>query len=247
MAGAGQASGPPGAARPRSDLADHLAGVVGDVVDPALLERALTHRSYAYEAGGLPHNERLEFLGDSVLGLVVTQTLYDDHPDDSEGQLARLRAAVVNMKSLADVARTLGLGDHLLLGRGEDSSGGRDKDSLLADATEALIGAVHLSAGAAGSARLVHHLLDPVMAASAELGAALDWKTSLQEISAELGAGAPLYAVTSQGPEHEKWFTATVTVGDQQVGRGEGRTKKDAEIQAAQVGWTTLRERRDQD
>lgn len=176
--GAGNADGqPPGHV---DDLASSLQEVTGVYPDASLMARALTHRSFAYEHGGLPHNERLEFLGDSVLGLVVTDHLYDAHPDLTEGQLARLRAAVVNMRALADVGRTLGLGDYLFLGRGEESTGGRDKDSILADSVESVIGAVYLSGGVPAATALVHHILDPLMNATASLGAGLDWKTSLQ-------------------------------------------------------------------
>ncbi len=208
--------------RPVSELLDHLTEVTGAPVDAAVLGRALTHRSYAYEAGGLPHNERLEFLGDSVLGLVVTTTLYNAHPDTSEGQLAKLRAAVVNMRALAEVGRTLGLGDYVYLGRGEESTGGRDKDSILADTVEAVIGAVYQSAGIEAAGELVHHLVDPLLAESATLGAGLDWKTSLQEITSRHGLGAPEYAVTEDGPEHAKWFEAQVVVGSAVLGSGSG-------------------------
>ncbi|KGN36720.1 ribonuclease III [Knoellia subterranea KCTC 19937] len=212
-------------------------------MDEALLGRALTHRSYAYEAGGIPHNERLEFLGDSVLGLVVTDTLYTTHPDLTEGQLAKLRAAVVNMRALAAVGRTLGLGDYLHLGRGEESTGGRDKDSILADTVEAVIGATFTSAGLEAAGALVHHMLDPLMARSATLGAGLDWKTSLQEISALHNAGPVEYVLEEDGPEHAKTFTARVLVGGEEHGTGEGRTKKDAEQKAAAQAWQALRER----
>src|SRR5690606_24613023 len=134
---------------------------VGIEVAPDILTRALTHRSYAYENGGLPTNERLEFLGDSVLGLVVTDTLYRTHPDLPEGQLAKLRAAVVNMRALADVARSLGIGRYVRLGRGEEATGGRDKSSILADTLEALIGAVYLDRGLDEASALVHRLFDP--------------------------------------------------------------------------------------
>ena len=226
--------------RPVDDLADHLLGVVGAEIDEPLLLRALTHRSYAYENGGLPHNERLEFLGDSVLGLVVTDTLYADHPDLPEGQLAKLRAAVVNMRALADVARTIGLGDYLMLGRGEESTGGRDKASILADTMEAVIGTVYLSAGLEAASSFVHHLLDPLMKSSASLGAGLDWKTSLQELTASTGFGVPEYRVTEEGPDHEKVFTARAVIGKETLGEGVGRSKKEAEQKAAERAWTEL-------
>ncbi len=228
--------------RPVDELRDHLAGVVGEDVDASLLQRALTHRSYAYENGGAPHNERLEFLGDSVLGLVVTDSLFTTHPDHAEGQLAKYRAAVVNMRALAEVAETIGLGEYVRLGRGEESTGGRAKASILADTTEAVIGAVYLAVGLEGASRLVHHLLDPLLATTASLGAGLDWKTSLQEIAAELALGSPEYRVSDVGPEHAKTFTASAVVGGEERGRGTGRTKKDAEQKAAAAAWGVLRD-----
>ena len=150
--------------RPVSELADAISAIIGGDIDIALLDHALTHRSYAYENGGLPNNERLEFLGDSVLGLVVTESLYADHPDLAEGQLAKLRAAVVNMRALAKVAKGLGVGDYLLLGRGEESTGGRSKASILADTMEAVIGAVFLSAGPDAATALVLRLVEPLLA-----------------------------------------------------------------------------------
>jgi ribonuclease-3 len=230
--------------RPISTLVDYVAQVVGEHVDEALLVRALTHRSYAYEHGGLPNNERLEFLGDSVLGLVVTDTLYRTHPDLPEGQLAKLRAAVVNMRALAVVARTIGLGDYVFLGRGEEATGGRDKASILADTMEALIGTVHLSCGMTGAGVFVHHLFDPLMTQSASLGAGLDWKTSLQELAAAAGLGTPEYHVEESGPDHEKEFVAGAVVGDEVLGHGAGRSKKEAEQRAAEQAWATLDERR---
>jgi ribonuclease-3 len=226
--------------RPVDDFAGLLSEVVGGPVDEPLLLRALTHRSYAYEHGGLPHNERLEFLGDSVLGLVVTDALYAAHPELPEGQLARLRAAVVNMRALAEVARTLGLGDHLLLGRGEESTGGREKSSILADTMEAVIGAVYVSAGLEAAATLVHHVLDPVMEASARLGAGLDWKTSLQEVAVSEGVGVPEYRLLEEGPDHAKVFHAQAAVGETVYGEGSGSTKKEAEQRAAQQAWAAL-------
>jgi len=231
------------ALRPVRELVERLGEVIEQEVDEALLLRALTHRSYAYENGGLPNNERLEFLGDSVLGLVVTDALYAAHPDVAEGQLAKLRAAVVNSRALADVARTLGLGDYLLLGRGELSTGGRDKASILADTMEAVIGTVYLSAGLDHARTFVRHLLDPLMRSSALLGAGLDWKTSLQELTASESLGVPEYRVSEEGPDHEKLFTAVSVVGDEVLGEGTGRSKKEAEQKSAEVAWTMLNSR----
>ena len=214
---------------------------LGYNLDPELLQRALTHRSYAYEHGGLPTNERLEFLGDSVLGLVVTDTLFRGHPDLPEGQLAKLRAAVVNMRALADVGRSLELGRHIRLGRGEEGTGGRDKSSILADTLEALIGAVYLSQGLESAAELVHRLFDPLIAISATLGAGLDWKTSLQELTAGLGLGVPEYVVAESGPDHQKLFSAVVRLGAETYGQGSGRSKKEAEQQAAATAWAAIR------
>lgn len=224
---------------------DELERVLSVAMDVAILERALTHRSYAYENGGLPTNERLEFLGDSVLGLVVTDTLYRNHPDLPEGQLAKLRAAVVNMRALADVARTLGLGRFLRLGRGEEGTGGRDKSSILADTLEALIGAVYINRGLDEAFRVVHLLFDPLIVRSASLGAGLDWKTSLQELTASESLGVPEYHVEESGPDHAKSFTAIVRVGGEEYGSGSGRSKKEAEQQAAEAAWTRIRQNRD--
>ena len=230
--------------RPVEGLARYLTEVTGEPVDESLLTRALTHRSYSYENGGLPHNERLEFLGDSVLGLVVTDHLHATHADVTEGDLAKLRAAVVNMRALAQVARTIDLGEYVHLGRGEITTGGRDKNSILADTVEAVIGAVYLSTpqpgGLAAAGRLVHALLGGLMESSARLGAGLDWKTSLQEVAATQGLSAPHYRTSDVGPDHDKTFTAEAVVGDEVRGSGSGRTKKDAEQQAAAAAHTAL-------
>jgi ribonuclease-3 len=220
-----------------------LLDALGVELPGELLTLALTHRSYAYEHGGLPTNERLEFLGDSVLGLIVTDELYNSQPDLPEGQLAKLRASVVNMNSLAGVARELGaggIGPHLLLGRGEETTGGREKDSILADALEALIGAIHLGLGLEAAGLIVHRLFDPLLAEAATRGAGLDWKTSLQELGAARGLGPPSYRVEDAGPDHAKTFTAAVLLAGQVWGSGTGRTKKAAEQEAAEVAWRAL-------
>jgi ribonuclease-3 len=222
---------------------DELRAALGrPVLDDGLLDQALTHRSYAYEHGGLPTNERLEFLGDSVLGVVVTDTLFRSHPALSEGRLAKLRAAVVNARALAEVARTIGLGAHIKLGRGEESTGGRNKSSILSDTVEALIGAVYLSGGFEASGAVVHLLFDPLMDNAARLGAGLDWKTSLQELSAGHSLGVPEYVIADQGPDHEKTFTAQVRVGGSMYGHGTGRSKKEAEQQAAETAYNAIAE-----
>jgi ribonuclease-3 len=215
-----------------------LRAALGDpVLDPELLERALTHRSFAYENGGLPTNERLEFLGDAVLGVVVTETLYRTHPDLSEGRLAKLRAAVVNARALAGVGRDLGLGTHVKLGRGEQATGGRNKASILSDTVEAVLGAIHLSGGFETSAEVVHRLFDPLIEAASAMGAGLDWKTSLQELSAEHGLGVPEYVIADEGPDHMKAFTAQVRVAEELYGNGVGRSKKEAEQAAAETAY----------
>lgn len=230
--------------RPATDPTP-LLEALGVTLDAELLTLALTHRSYAYENGGLPPNERLEFLGDAVLGLVVTDHLYRTHPELPEGQLAKLRASVVNMHALAGVARSLGpggLGAHLLLGKGEELTGGRDKASILADGLEAIIGAVFLQHGIEAGRALVHRLFDDLLAEAPLRGAGLDWKTSLQELTASAALGVPEYRVEDTGPDHRKEFTATVLVGGRDLGRGEGTTKKEAEQKAAEAAWRALSE-----
>jgi ribonuclease-3 len=233
----------PGGAAHADQAARWLHDALGVELPDGLLGLALTHRSFAYENGGLPTNERLEFLGDSVLGLIVTDELYRSQPAFAEGQLAKLRASVVNMTSLAGVARGRGAGGrgpHLLLGRGEETTGGRNKDSILADALEALIGAVHLGCGLDSAAELVHRLFDPLLVEAATRGAGLDWKTSLQELGAARGLGAPSYLVEDDGPDHAKTFTAVVLLSGREYGTGAGRTKKAAEQEAAETAWRAL-------
>jgi ribonuclease-3 len=228
---------------PHAADASELAAELGVEMDAELFRRALTHRSYAYENGDVPHNERLEFLGDSVLGVVVTEALYRRHPDLAEGKLAKLRASVVNMRALADVARGIGpegIGKYILLGRGEDATGGRDKASILADTLEAILGAIHLQHGIEVASSVIFRLFDPVLAAATGHGAALDWKTSLQELTAERGLGVPDYLITSDGPDHAKSFTAAAVIGETTFDVRPGRNKKEAEQAAAEAAWRRL-------
>ena len=231
---------PQGDADAPRDRAD-LSATLGVEFDATLLELALTHRSYAYENGGLAHNERLEFLGDSILGQAVTVMLYTEHPDLDEGELAKRRASLVSSVALAEIAVGIDLGAHLLLGRGEELTGGRQKSSILADCVEALIGAVYLEKGFDVAGDVVHRLFDELMAASAQLGAGLDWKTSLQELVAQLGVGAPEYVISESGPDHAKTFEARVRIAGESYGHGVGRSKKEAEQQAAETAWKALR------
>jgi ribonuclease III len=216
-----------------------LQAELGVDIDPELLSLALTHRSYAYENGGIAHNERLEFLGDSVLGQAVTVSLFTKHPDLDEGELAKRRASVVSTVALAEVARGINLGAHLRLGRGEILTGGRDKDSILADTTEAVIGATYLSAGPEAATRLVLQLIEPLLDDPARYGAATDPKTSLQELAARQSLPAPVYEIQASGPDHDRRFTATVRVGGTSAVGG-GSSKKQAEMAAALAAWRHL-------
>ena len=220
--------------------ADSLTAVLGVSIDPALLELALTHRSFAYENGGLAHNERLEFLGDSILGQAVTVMLYNDNPLLDEGELAKRRASLVSSVALAEVARSIGLGDYVRLGKGEELTGGRDKGSILADTVEAVIGAAYLSLGGEVATKLVLRLIVPLMDNPERFGAAMDPKTSLQELAARLGRGMPNYQVTDSGPDHSKRFHATVLLGKVEIATGDGSSKKQAEMAAALDAWTQL-------
>lgn len=211
--------------------------------DPGLRAAALTHRSYAFEHGTEVTNERLEFLGDSVLGLIVTDMAYRAHPDMPEGTLAKLRAAIVNMSALADVARALGLGDLVLLGRGEELSGGRDKASILADALEAVFGAVYFDLGLAVATELVERLFRPRMEAYVRGEGDRDYKTILQELASQELRSMPEYRLEERGPDHEKEFTATVYLAGEAFGIGTGRSKKEAEQQAARLAYARISKR----
>jgi ribonuclease III len=222
---------------PAAELAARLDVHLDDV---ELLERALTHRSWAFEQGGMATNERLEFLGDAVLGLVVTDEVFHAHPDEQEGRLAKVRSAAVKTGSLAAVARHLGLGPYVRLGRGEAASGGADKDSILADTLEAVVGAVYLDQGFASAYDLVERLFGARLRELAGHGAALDYKTSLQELVAARFDDLPRYEVSDTGPDHAKTFTAEVRVDGGVVGRGVGASKKQAEQDAAREAYGRL-------
>ncbi|MEX2504118.1 MAG: ribonuclease III [Egicoccus sp.] len=208
--------------------------------DPSLLEHALLHRSWAFENGGANPNERLEFLGDAVLALVVTDEIYHAHPDEQEGRLAKVRSAAVKTESLAEIARDLGLGRFVRLGRGEAISGGGDKDSILADTLEAVIGATYLDGGFATAYDLVQRMFAARLLELAARDAALDYKTSLQELTAARFEQLPRYDVVDTGPDHDKTFTAVVVVDGAEVGRGVGRSKKQAEQTAAREAYRGL-------
>ncbi|MDR0436530.1 MAG: ribonuclease III [Propionibacteriaceae bacterium] len=202
-------------------------------IEPELLDLALTHRSYSYEHGQIPNNERLEFLGDAVLSIVVTEYLYRAYPDFPEGRLAKLRAAVVSAVSLGDVARAHDVGAMVKLGKGEISTHGADKTSILADTMEALIGAAYIT-DTAGARRLVDAVFRPVVDEAVELGSGLDWKTALQELVAANGLGSLGYEMSESGPDHDKTFTAWVVIGERGFQPGSGHSKKHAEQIAAE-------------
>jgi ribonuclease III len=208
--------------------------------DPRVLQISLIHRSYAFEQGTAETNERLEFLGDAVLGLVVTDLAFRRFPDMPEGELAKLRAATVNMVTLAEVARDLALGEELFLGRGEELSGGRDKTSILADAMEAVLGAIYVDRGLGAVADAIERVFWPRMAAYARGEGDRDYKTGLQELAAQDVGTVPQYRVEEQGPDHAKEFTATVFLDGHPYGRGQGRSKKEAEQQAARQAFDRL-------
>ena len=224
---------------PQGGLGGFLVSL-GVAVEPELGELALTHRSWAYEHGGAPHNERLEFLGDSILGQAVTVKLYRDYPELSEGELAKRRAALVSSTALAEIARGLGVGEVLLLGKGEELTGGREKDSILADAVEAIIGAVFLSAGPAEADRFVLGLVETLLADPARFTDALDPKTALQQEAGKRGLPHPPYETRGSGPDHDRRYTSHVSVASV-TGRGTGTSKKNAELAAARDAVAQLR------
>ncbi len=209
-------------------------------ISPQLLELALTHRSHAYESGSNETNERLEFLGDSVLGLIVTEELFRRFPQLDESRLSPLRSGIVNMRALANIARALELGSYIRLGKGEENTGGRDKNSLLSDALEAIIGAIYIESGFQKTSEIVGRLIEKTLASAVEKGSGLDGKTALQELVALTGRGAPEYLVTETGPDHDKSFTAFAMVAGEAIAQGEGKSKREAEQIAARVAFELL-------
>jgi ribonuclease-3 len=213
---------------------------LGVNIDAGTLRLALTHRSYAYENGGIPTNERLEFLGDSILGFSVTDALYRDNPTLPEGDLAKRRSAVVSTRALAGIGRSIGLGDYIYLGQGEKLTEGKNKASILADTMEALIGATYLSNDIETARQLVMRLIGPLLKDAAALGAGTDWKTSIQELAASRQLGTINYAVDGSGPDHARTFEAVLRIGGTDYGSGTGNSKKEAEQEAAADAWRRL-------
>ena len=232
-----------GSHRPSLPVEELAARLTRPFNDPDLLLRSLAHRSWCAETEGALSNERLEFLGDAVLGLVVTDHLYRTYPDLPEGELAKVRASLVNSEALAEVAATLDIGDALLLGKGEAASGGREKPSILADAMEAVIGAVYIDGGWDAAVELIMRLLAERIEEAAAGPGGQDYKTRLQELAARRFDQLPRYDVLDEGPDHAKRFFATVFLDGEERGKGEGRSKKQAEQAAAKAAWKELQKK----
>ena len=216
---------------------------LGVDVNPQLLELAFTHRSFAYENNVSANNERLEFLGDAVLGLVVTEELYTRYPDLDESKLSPLRSGIVNMRALADIARELNLGQYMRIGKGEEITGGRDKNSLLADSLEALFGAIYLNHGFTETTKVILSLIASTIDSAKNQGAGLDGKTALQELAAARQISLPEYLINESGPDHDKSFIATAVVGGEEIATGSGKSKREAEQAAARTAFETLNAR----
>ncbi|MEY3344824.1 MAG: hypothetical protein RL125_545 [Actinomycetota bacterium] len=216
---------------------------LGVPLSDEVINLALTHRSFAYESGGIPTNERLEFLGDSVIGLVITEELYKRFPEMDESGLSPLRSGVVSTRALSQVARLLGIGREVRIGRGEEVTGGREKNSILADSLEALIGAIYLEHGLEKAEHAIITLMQEAIEEAISRGATLDGKTSLQELVAARGEGSPEYEISESGPDHAKEFQATAIVAGERVSAGRGKSKREAEQEAARLAYQILLER----
>ena len=205
-----------------------------------MLRLALTHRSFAFEHDE-PHNERLEFLGDSILGLVVAEKVYREYPHASEGDMSRMKTYAVSERALADIARELGLGEFIRLGKGEQQSGGRDKDSILSDTVEALIGATYLQYGMEPTREVVDRLVSPKVADASVLGPNLDWQTSFEELAHARGMeGIMTFDMESSGPDHARLFTATGSMGGRVWGTGSGTSQKKARQKASEASFRMI-------
>lgn len=216
---------------------------LGVPLSDEVIDLALTHRSFAYESGGIPTNERLEFLGDSVIGLVITEEIYKRFPEMDESGLSPLRSGVVSTRALSQVARSLGIGREVRIGRGEEVTGGREKNSILADSLEALIGAIYLEHGLEKAEHAIITLMQEAIEEAISRGATLDGKTSLQELVAARGEGSPEYEISESGPDHAKEFQATAIVAGERVSAGRGKSKREAEQEAARLAYQILLER----
>jgi len=221
------------------DLSQLSARLGYEFTNVSLLETAMHHRSWNAENDGGESNERLEFLGDAVLGWVVADIVYTQHSDLPEGKLTDLRKSVVNANALAEVAAELSIGEFLMLGKGEDTAGGREKTSILSDALEAVIGAVYIDAGPQATHDMVSALMGKRIVDAVGGLDRLDAKTRLQELASKFEAHVH-YKVEDEGPDHEKMFFATVFVGDRELGYGEGKSKKAAEQIAAEIACDVL-------
>jgi len=219
---------------------DVLLRAWGADVDPALLQLALTHRSWAFENGGVPTNERLELLGDSVLSIIVTDRIFRDYPDRSEADLVPLRAAAVSEAPLAKIAKQIGLDEFVLLGRGELVTDGRNKPSILSDTLEALIGATYLTVGLDRTRGVVEELTQPYIVAATKAGPALDWKTSVQTLAYEGKLGDITYRIEGSGPDHARRFVAELIVGGRAWGTGRGTSRAKAEMAAAEASYPEI-------
>lgn len=224
----------------RTDLGNLIAKW-GAPIDHELLVLALTHRSFAYEAGGIPTNERLEFLGDAVLEIIVTDYLFRNFPDHPEQHLSKMRSATVSQEALAIVARQVGIGDFILLGVGEDRTGGREKDSILSDAFEAMLGATYLCHGIEKTSQVALKLLKPLLEEALLRGAHSDWKTTLQGLCKDFDLELPEYLVEHTGPDHQRTFYCQCLIDGKLRGKGQGPNKKGAENQAAKEASLSLR------
>ncbi len=228
--------------RPKEPSAQLLARL-GTTLTPELLVQALTHRSFSHEHPGAPNYERLEFLGDAVLELISTETLYRLHPDMNEGQLAKMRAQAVSEAALSEIARDkLQVGPFILLGNGEAETGGAQKSSILCDIVESLIGATFIEHGIDEARKVVHRLIDDTLVEVSHEGPALDWKTSLTVKAHGMGLADPEYRMAVDGPEYAQVFTARAVLpdSDEVLGTGTGTSKRKAQLAAAAVAWKAL-------